>query len=79
MKALMWSKDNCPYCIQAKNLLDLNNADIEIRKIDGINWTKEQLLADVPTARSVPQIFVDDEYVGGFQELVKYLADKKHK
>jgi glutaredoxin len=78
MKALLWSKNNCPYCVQAKKILEINNADIEIRLIDGVKWTKEHLLSSVPEARSVPQIFINDEYVGGYQDLVKYIAESKH-
>ena len=68
MKALIWTKDHCPYCVQAKALLTQKGIEIEERKI-GHSWTKEQLLESVPTARTVPQIFLDKEYVGGFQEL----------
>mgnify|MGYP003328769383 CR=1 FL=1 len=37
------------------------------------DWTKEQLLEAVPTARTVPQIFIDDKLIGGFTELKKHL------
>ena len=36
------------------------------------DWTKEQLLEAVPTARTLPQIFLDDNYIGGFTELKKH-------
>lgn len=68
MKAVIYSKDNCTYCTQAKNLLELKNIEYEERKI-GYGYTKEQLLEVVPNARTVPQIFLDNEYVGGFTEL----------
>ena len=75
MKAIVWSKDSCPYCVQAKNLLAQKNIEFEERKI-GDGWTKEQLLEAVPDARSVPQIFLDGEHVGGFTELrAKFLAE----
>jgi glutaredoxin 3 len=67
-KAIIWSKSNCSYCEQAKQLLTMKGIVFEERKI-GKEWTKEQLLEAVPTARSVPQIFLDDQYVGGFTEL----------
>jgi glutaredoxin len=70
MKALVWSKDNCPYCDQAKSLLKQKGIEFEERKI-GSGWTKEQLLESVPTARTVPQIFLDGELVGGYDNLVK--------
>ena len=68
MKAIVWSKHHCPYCDQAKALLKMKGAEIEERNINE-DWTKEQLLEAVPTARTLPQIFLNDEYVGGFNEL----------
>ena len=64
MKAILWSKYHCPYCDKAKSLLELKGIDFEERKI-GDGWTKEELLEVVPTARSVPQIFLDDVHIGG--------------
>lgn len=72
MKAIVWSKTNCPFCEQAKALLSQKGIPFEVRLIDGTTWTREQLLSEVPTARSVPQIFVDENYVGGFFELKKF-------
>jgi glutaredoxin len=72
MKAIVWSKDNCPYCDQAKGLLKMKSIEFEERKI-GHGYTREDLLEAVPTARTVPQIFLDDELIGGFTELKKYL------
>lgn len=73
-KAVIWSKDNCQFCDQAKQLLKMKNIEVEERKI-GSGWTKEQLLEAVPTARTVPQIFLDEEYVGGFNELKQRLTN----
>ena len=73
MKAIVWSKDQCPYCDQAKALLKSKNIEFEERNITQ-DWTKEQLLEAVPNARTVPQIFLGEELVGGFQELRKKLA-----
>mgnify|MGYP003704969721 CR=1 FL=1 len=68
MKAIVWSKYHCPYCDQAKALLKQKGIEYEERKI-GDGYTKEELLEMVPNARSVPQVFIDDEYVGGYAEL----------
>ena len=73
MKAIVWSKYHCPYCDQAKALLEQRGIEYEERKI-GDGYTKEDLLEAVPTARTVPQIFLDEELVGGFTELRKKLA-----
>jgi len=74
MKAVVWSKDNCPYCVQAKNLLQLKGIEFEERNITQGTWTKEQLLESVPNARTLPQIFLDEELIGGFTELKKHFG-----
>ena len=76
MKAIVWSKDSCPFCTQAKALLESRGIEYEERNVSQ-NWTREQLLEAVPTARSVPQIFLDDEFVGGFTELRTKLTESK--
>ena len=76
MKAIVWSKYNCPYCDQAKALLTQKGIAFEERKI-GDGYTKEDLLEAVPTARTVPQIFLDNELVGGFTELRARLTEVK--
>jgi glutaredoxin 3 len=75
MKAIVWSKDQCPYCVQAKALLESKGIEYEERNIMHGTYTKEQLLEAVPTARTLPQIFLDEEYVGGFTELRKKLTE----
>jgi glutaredoxin len=72
MKAIVWSKDNCTFCDQAKALLEQRNIAYEEKKI-GYGYTREDLLEAVPTARTVPQIFVNNNHVGGFTELRQYI------
>jgi len=74
MKAILWSKYHCPYCDQAKALLTQKGIEFEERKI-GDGFTREELLEAVPTARTVPQIFLDGELIGGFNELRKKLTE----
>jgi glutaredoxin 3 len=74
MKAIVWSKDQCPYCVQAKALLESRGIEYEERNINN-GWDKEDLLAAVPTARTLPQVFLDEELVGGFTELRKRLTE----
>jgi glutaredoxin len=73
MKAIVWSKYQCPYCDQAKALLKQKGIEFEEKKI-GHGYTREQLLEAVPNARTVPQIFLDDQLIGGFTELKKHLG-----
>ena len=72
MKAVVWSKDHCPFCDQAKSLLKMKGIEFEEKKI-GHGFTREDLLEAVPSARTVPQIFLDGNLIGGFTELKKHL------
>lgn len=74
MKAVLWSKYHCPHCDQAKILLKMRGIEFEERKI-GDGWTKEELLEEIPHARTVPQILIDGKLIGGFTELKEYFKE----
>lgn len=74
MKAIVWSKYHCPYCEQAKTLLNQKGIEFEERKI-GDGYTREDLLEAIPAARTVPQIILDGELIGGFTELKAKLTE----
>lgn len=77
--AEVWSQTNCPACTEAKRLLERHGVKI-VEKMLGVNgYTKKDLVEKVPDARSVPQIFVDGEYIGGLNELKRKLADDNNK
>lgn len=75
--ATVWSQKNCIACNSAKKLLAASGYIIDERVIgEGEAYTKQDLLKQLPDARSVPQIFIDGVYVGDFQKLREYLARK---
>jgi len=75
MKAVIWSKTMCPYCVSAKSLLTNKGYEIE-EKVVGNGYSKQQLVEAIPNARTVPQIFLDDQYIGGYDDLVKHFKTK---
>ena len=75
MKAIVWSNVGCSYCEQAKNLLKTKGIEVEERNIALGTWTVQQLQEAVPGARTVPQIFIDDELVGGYTDLIEKFTD----
>lgn len=75
MRAVIWSKDGCPFCDRAKQLFDGSGIKYEERNISTNDWTREQLLEAVPGARTVPQIFLDGMLIGGYQELCQYYEE----
>lgn len=74
MKVVVWSKNRCMYCNEAKSLLKLKQIDFEERNVESGNWTREQFFESNPTARTFPQIWFGDNLIGGFTELQKYLS-----
>ena len=72
MLATVWSKDQCPYCVMAKDLLRTQGIEYEERNISQGEWTREQLMEAVPHARTLPQVFIGNELIGGYDQLKKY-------
>jgi len=66
----LYSTMLCPYCSAAKNLLNKKGAPFE--EIDvTMNPIKRAAMSEKSGGQtSVPQIFIDDLHVGGFEELV---------
>lgn len=58
----------CPYCIRAKMLLDARGLAYENIDVTG-DSEKRAWLVKVTGRRTVPQIFIGDEPIGGFDEL----------
>ena len=75
MVAVIWSKNNCVWCDRAKDVLTAQSIPYQEKNID-TNATREQLMEAVPNARSIPQIFIDGVYIGGFLELQEHLKFK---
>ncbi len=71
-KAIVWSNVGCHFCEMAKKLLKQKGIEYEERNV-AKDWKVEQLLEAVPGARTVPQIFLDDKYIGSYDNLVKHL------
>jgi glutaredoxin len=82
MRAEIWSKPGCPYCVRAK--LIFKNYGIEYDEFiytDGplaegqTRVTREQVFERTPTAETFPQIYIDGTYIGGHDDLVKWLTE----
>ena len=69
-KIEVYSTAVCPYCVAAKNLLKSRGLEwVEVR-IDTDAAQRDAMLARSGGRRTVPQIFVNDQHVGGFDDLV---------
>ena len=68
MKAIVWSKPACAFCEKAKSLLKMKGIEYEERNI-AHGYKIQDLLEAAPNAKTMPQIWLDDKYVGGYCEL----------
>ena len=75
MKVLIYTKDNCIWCDRAKILLD--SKKISYNEVD-LSDDSERLkfykkIGD--NVKTVPQVFIDDKRIGGFQDLKVFLDE----
>lgn len=76
MTIQIYTKPNCTYCVQAKDLLTKCNLTYEEFTLD-IHITVEELIEHLKrNVKTVPQIVIDKEVIGGFNHLKEYLLDK---
>lgn len=67
-QVIVYSKERCPYCMRAKQLLDTKGVvytEIDVTKDDA---KREEMMAK-SRARTLPQIFINDKPIGGFDSL----------
>jgi len=67
----------CPFCIRAKNLLNKKNIQFTEYKIDGDEAAREEMSSRASGRKSLPQIFINDEGIGGCDDL--YELEKENK
>ncbi|MDA7828500.1 glutaredoxin [Gammaproteobacteria bacterium] len=68
----IYSKSNCSYCVMAKNYFESKGIDYTLHDAEDIGVFK-QLLVRNPAARTMPQIFINDELIGGYTDLLEWL------
>ncbi len=77
MKATVeiYTWQTCPYCIRAKLLLWWKGVNYTEYKIDGDGGARIRMAERANGRRSVPQIFINDQHVGGCDDL--YALDRQ--
>lgn len=74
-KVEIYTWATCPFCIRAKALLDSKGINFTEHKIDGDDNARGQMALRAGGRRSVPQVFIDDKHIGGYDDL--QALDKK--
>jgi len=70
----IYGKPACPQCDKAKAICEMRGLEYDYKLVD-VDFTKEELFEQFPTARTFPQIKVNGEAVGGCDDFVQYLED----
>ena len=76
-KITIYTGPVCNYCDAAKRLLKRNNvsySEINIAEVDG---ALDEMLKKTNGKRTIPQIFFDDQHIGGYEEIRALEKDNK--
>ncbi len=76
-KIIMYTGPLCSFCDAAKRLLTRNDAAFEEINIASKEGLMEEMINKANGKRTVPQIFIDDYHVGGYQELRELEKENK--
>ncbi len=71
----LYTWQTCPYCIRAKLLLRWKGVNFTDNKIDGDEAARAKMADRANGRRSVPQIFINNQHVGGCDDL--YTLDQQ--
>lgn len=74
-KVEIYTWRTCPFCIRAKALLDRKGIEYTEYGIDGDEEARSEMAARAHGSRTLPQIFINDQHIGGCSEL--YALDAK--
>ena len=76
MKIVIYSKNNCHFCTKAKELLTKLGLEYTEKKMEDFS-SVDAMLKDIgKKVRAMPQIKIDGELVGGYNQLVEYFNNK---
>lgn len=74
---IIYGKTQCGYCDAAKRFCESRGFDFEYKQLDK-DFTREVILEEFPGARTFPQIVVNGEKIGGYDQLLKYIEETNY-
>ena len=76
-KIIIYTKTTCPYCIEAKALLNNKAQVYQEIKIDNNEALRKEMIIKANGRMTVPQIFINDAHIGGCDDLHKLEREGK--
>ena len=77
MSIIVYTSKRCPYCERAQQLLNKKNAHYKVIDVTNNAAERTRLIEKSNGLRTVPQIFIDDQHIGGFDALNQMNKDGK--
>ena len=71
----MYTTSMCSFCVRAEQLLNRKGAEVNKIYIDQDPENFKEMMQRASGSRSVPQIFINDEHIGGYDDLVELDMD----
>ena len=73
---IVYTKDNCPFCVKAKALIKGLGLEYEEKKMESFD-SVDAMLKDIgKKVMSMPQIKIDGKLVGGYNQLIEYFVEE---
>jgi glutaredoxin len=76
MKYIIYSKENCPYCEQIKQVMSLANLEHEILTLDK-QFSKEEFYTIFVEGSTFPQVIQGETKLGGCKDTILFLRNQK--
>lgn len=73
-KVIIYTSATCPYCVRAKQLLKEKGLEYTEIRVDLDDTERDKMIA-LSGRRTVPQIFFDDQHIGGCDDLYAYFKE----
>lgn len=74
----IYGKKACSYCAKAKTFLDVRNLEYIYKELDK-DFTREEMLEAFPTAKTYPQIKINNKHIGTYTQMVTYIETMDYK
>ena len=76
---VIYSKEVCPFCVNAKEFFNSRNVEYTEISVDSSPDKLQEMLQKSGGRRTVPQIFINETHVGGFDDLSALSPDELNK
>ncbi|AHC39560.1 glutaredoxin 3 [Ehrlichia muris] len=77
VKVKIYTKDLCPYCTKAKVLFNKKNISFEEIDVTNNSSLLKKMIQESNGMRTLPQIFIDDQHIGGCDDLYRLYESGK--